>query len=57
MTTVKENQRARMQEEINRLNAILNNQTLEPRQFHRFNRRRSEILRKARTLKIKIHAV
>lgn len=52
-----EQQREIIQHEINRLNFTLKNEKLEPRQFSKLNRRRSQLLRKAETLKIAIRIV
>lgn len=54
MSNLYEQQRAILQHEINQLTATLRNEKLEPRQFSKLNRRRSQLLRKAETLKIAI---
>ena len=54
---LKENQRRNIQQEINRINATLNSQILERRVFEKLNRRRSQLIRTAKTLHLKIHAV
>jgi hypothetical protein len=52
-----EQQREILQHEINRINFTLNNQNLEPRVFNKLNRRRSELMRKAKALKLSVHFV
>lgn len=54
---IKEQQRHSMQCEINRINQALQSATLAPRKFRQMNRRRSEILARARALRIDVHAV
>ncbi len=54
---IRDTMREMMQSEINRLNTDMLSGNLNPRQYSKANRRRSEIIARARALKIKLRIV